>query len=61
MERSLWVFYLRLPFSMDRTDVLNRIKVPFDPNSESDQEVVERVADLGVGIFSQPIYGVYPY
>ncbi|GJJ11077.1 hypothetical protein Clacol_005308 [Clathrus columnatus] len=31
--------------------------VPFDPNSLSDNELVERHSDLYIGIFSQPIYG----
>ncbi|GJJ11058.1 hypothetical protein Clacol_005289 [Clathrus columnatus] len=31
--------------------------VPFDPNSPSDNELVERYSDFHIGIFSQPIYG----
>ncbi|KAK7687310.1 hypothetical protein QCA50_009815 [Cerrena zonata] len=36
--------------------------IPFDSNSASDREVVERRADIYIGIFSQPIYvdGNYP-
>ncbi|KAK7683403.1 hypothetical protein QCA50_013666 [Cerrena zonata] len=36
--------------------------IPFDFNSASDREVVERRADIYIGIFSQPIYvdGNYP-
>ena len=33
------------------------MKVPAGPNSASDREVADRVADIYIGIFSQPIYG----
>ena len=33
------------------------MKVPADPSSASDREVVERVADIYIGVLSQPIYG----
>ncbi|KAK7687319.1 hypothetical protein QCA50_009825 [Cerrena zonata] len=36
--------------------------LPFDPDSESDREVADRVADFYLGLFSQPIHvdGNYP-
>ena len=40
-----------------RSDLISMLKVPFDPHNAADREVVERVADIQIGLLSQPIYG----
>ena len=40
-----------------RSDLITTLKVPFDPHNAADREVVERVADIQIGLLSQPIYG----
>ena len=54
MDKGLWVFLNLVSYSM-RSDLITMLKVPFDPHNPADREVVERVADIQIGLLSQPI------